>query len=72
MMPTEVVKLDDDIGGLIWKGANKQLIVSFTKYGTVVARCGVAGGSQRVQSFEEGWKWFCSDQQTLPTSTSKI
>lgn len=71
-IPTEFGRSDDDCAYVIWRRDHKSLILNLTCYGTISSIvCGLydpSRGMIEVKSFELGWKWYCNDDDKLPSN----
>lgn len=71
-VPYESHRSDDDCAAVSWRRGRKRLTLMLTCYGSPpIVRGGLAeppGGVYHFSSFEEGWKWWCNDEVSLPVS----
>jgi len=68
-IPDDSGRTDDDCASVVWKRGRKRLVMNLNCYGSTTIRCGLAypaGGSVLVDSFEDAWKWYCSEEKDLP------
>ena len=68
-VPEECGPSDDDCAVAIWRRGRKVLVLHLNCYGTVEANVGLRnppGGMTYTETFEDAFKWYASDDETLP------
>lgn len=70
-VPREFHRSDDDCAAVSWQRGRKVLTVMLNCYGSPPTvrggLCEPPGGTYSFPSFDDGWKWYCQDEEVLPS-----